>query len=234
MPTTKRSPVLRWLSRLLLALLLGPALLVLLLRWLPPPTSSVIVQARVAAWQADQPPGFIRQQWLPLTQIAPALQLAVIAAEDQTFDRHWGFDLQSIQSALLASERGRRLRGASTLSQQVAKNLFLWHGRSWLRKGMEVYLTGWIELLWPKRRILEVYLNLAQFSARDYGAAAASTSMFHTAAARLTEQQAALLAASLPNPVLLRADAPSDYLWSRADWIRSQMRQLGYGYLDGL
>jgi len=234
MSRPKRSSLLRWLRRLLLVLLLGPALLILLLRWLPPPTSAVIVQARIAAWQAEQPPGHIRQQWVPLTQIAPALQLAVIAAEDQLFDRHWGFDLESIQSALDASERGRRLRGASTLSQQVAKNLFLWHGRSWLRKGMEVYLTGWIELLWSKQRILEVYLNIAQFSARDYGAAAASRSLFQADPARLSEQQAALLAASLPNPVRLRADAPSDYLWSRADWIRTQMRQLGYVYLDGL
>lgn len=234
MAKPRRKGIVAGLVKWLLIVLLAPAFVILLLRWLPPPTSSVIVQERIDAWQEGRPQDGIQQDWVPLSQIAPALQLAVIASEDQLFDRHWGFDLDSIQSALNMQQQGGRLRGASTLSQQVAKNLFLWHGRSWLRKGMEAYLTGWIEALWPKRRILEVYLNIAQFSALDYGAAAASRSLFRTSPSQLNEQQAALLAASLPNPVILRADAPSDYVWSRASWIRVQMKQLGYGYLDQL
>lgn len=218
--------LLRWL--LVLALL--PALVILVLRWAPPPTSSVIIQARIAA---DQP-GYVRHHWVPLAEIAPALQLAVIGAEDQRFAEHWGFDLDAIEEALQTRAEGGRLRGASTLSQQVAKNLFLWHGRTWLRKGLEAYLTGWIELLWPKHRILEVYLNIAQFSDRDYGAGAASRGLFHVPPSRLSEHQAALMAATLPDPSDREADRPSDYLLSRAQWIERQMRQLGYAYLDRL
>lgn len=220
-----RSRLRRWLGSLLLVALLAPASVVLALRWLPPPGSSVIWQARLAS---DEP---VRQRWVPLEQIAPALQLAVIASEDQRFASHWGFDVEAIWDAL--SSDGR-LRGASTLTQQVAKNLFLWQERSWLRKGLEAYLTGWIELLWPKRRILEVYLNIAQFGAREYGAAAAGATLFGTGPGAISERQAALLAACLPNPVQLHAERPSDYVRQRAAWIRIQMRQLGYGYLEEL
>lgn len=224
----------RVLWQLLMVMTLAPAAIILIFRWVDPPSSSVIIQARAAALIDGRGWGSIHQQWVDLPQIAPALQLAVIAAEDQRFPDHWGFDVDAIADALETRARGGRLRGASTISQQVAKNLFLSHDRSWVRKGIEAYLTGWIELLWPKRRILEVYLNIAQFSERDYGAAAAAQALFQTHPARLTERQSALLAAALPAPEDRNATRPSQYLVHRATWIRNQMRQLGYAYLDRL
>ncbi len=225
-----------WRRALQLAalVLLAPVLAILVLRWVDPPTSSVIVQARVDALLNGHDWSYVRQQWTSLDTMAPSLQLAAIAAEDQRFAEHWGFDLDAIADALESRARGGRLRGASTITQQVAKNLFLSHSRNWLRKSAEAYLTGWIELLWPKRRTLEVYLNIAQFSARDYGVLAASRSLFGVTPATITEHQAALLAAALPDPDDRRPDRPSAYLSSRAQWIQRQMHQLGYAYLQQL
>lgn len=166
-------------------------------------------------------------RWEPLERISPHAALAVIASEDQLFPFHDGFDLKSIREAVQASERGKRLRGASTISQQVAKNLFLWSGHSFFRKGLEAWFTILIEALWPKERTLEVYLNIAQFGKGIYGVEAASQRFWHHPAARLSSSEAALLAAVLPNPRLLHADRPSAYVLSRQDWILSQMRGLG-------
>jgi monofunctional biosynthetic peptidoglycan transglycosylase len=155
------------------------------------------------------------------------MKVAVIASEDQTFPSHNGFDFKSIDKALEERERGRRTRGASTISQQVAKNLFLWNGRSWVRKGLEVYFTILIESMWPKQRILEVYLNVAEFGRGIYGVGAASETFFRKVPKRLTSADAALLAAVLPSPKRLRANAPSRYVRSRQTWIVDQMRGLG-------
>jgi monofunctional biosynthetic peptidoglycan transglycosylase len=164
--------------------------------------------------------------------ISPYAGIAVIASEDQRFAEHWGFDLDSIQDAIEEREGGGRSRGASTISQQVAKNLFLWPGRSWLRKGLEAYFTVLIELLWSKQRILEVYLNVAQFGDRIFGVDAASRRFFGKRASALSAREAALLAAVLPNPVRMRADDPSPYVRERARWIQRQMQSLGGpGYL---
>jgi monofunctional biosynthetic peptidoglycan transglycosylase len=163
-----------------------------------------------------------------MDDISPQMALAVMAAEDQKFPDHWGFDVAAIEKALSHNEkRPTRIRGASTLSQQTAKNLFLWDGRSWLRKGLEAGLTSGIELVWTKRRILTVYLNIVEFGDGVFGVEEASQRFFHKPAKRLTAAEAALLAAVLPNPHRFRADAPSGYVAQRQQWIMRQMRQLG-------
>jgi monofunctional biosynthetic peptidoglycan transglycosylase len=155
------------------------------------------------------------------------MKVAVIASEDQTFPSHHGFDLKSINNALEERESGKRVRGASTISQQVAKNLFLWPGKSWIRKGLEAWFTVLIETLWPKHRILEVHLNVAELGRGIYGVGAAAKIYFHKPASRLNANEAALLAAVLPNPIRLKAAAPSPYVRSRQAWILGQMRGLG-------
>ena len=177
----------------------------------------------------------IDYRWVPWDRIARHAGLAVIAAEDQNFPTHHGFDLESLQKAIDAHEKGKRLRGASTISQQVAKNVFLWSGRSFVRKGLEAYFTVLVELMWPKRRILEVYLNVAEMGSGVFGVEAASQRFFRKPAAKLTPSEAALLAAVLPNPIRLRAARPSAYVEARRAWILQQMGQLGgTALVDGL
>ena len=216
-----------------LALAIGAALLlsvlaVLALRFVPPVTTAFIVEARVASWFDHDPrPWKLQRQWRNLDAISPQLQLAVIASEDQRFPEHDGFDFEQIQKSLDAAERTGRTRGASTISQQVAKNLYLWGGRSWVRKGLEAWFTVLIEWLWPKHRILEMYLNIAEFGRGIYGAEAAAQVFYHKPAARLTPPDAARMAAVLPNPQRLRIDAPSRYVLRRQAQIEAQMRALG-------
>ena len=218
----------RWLLRGALAFLLVSLLPILLLRWIPPPTSAVMLARTLGEGRSQD------YQWVPLERIAPSAALAVVAAEDQKFPDHWGFDLDSIRDAVEHNTRGGRLRGASTLTQQVARNLFLWQGRSYLRKGLEAWLTLLLEIAWPKRRILEVYLNIAEMGKRTFGVQAASRRFFARPAADLSPAQAALLAAVLPNPRRFHADRPSDYVLARRDHILQQMSQLGAGYLRGI
>ncbi|MET0657838.1 MAG: monofunctional biosynthetic peptidoglycan transglycosylase [Steroidobacteraceae bacterium] len=213
-----------WLTAIWFALTLA---IVFLLRWLDPPTTSFMVRARLSAWHADDTAFRFQHEWVDENRISPNLKLAVIASEDQLFAEHWGFDVKSINKALEERQRGKRARGASTLSQQVAKNLFLWPGQSWIRKGIESYFTVLIETMWPKRRILEVYLNIAEFGKGIYGAEAAARRFFGKSAARVSAPDAALLAAVLPNPIRLKVAAPSRYVRSRQQWILRQMRSLG-------
>lgn len=201
------------------------AVIVLLLRVAPPPTSAFMLAS-------DASP--VHYTWVPWSRIAPSAGLAVVAAEDQKFPEHWGFDFEAIDKAIDHNQKSRRVRGASTISQQTAKNLFLWSGKSYLRKALEVGDTLLLEGLWPKRRILEVYLNIAQFGPDVYGVQAAAQRYFGKPAARLSRHEAALLAAVLPNPERLRVDRPSAYVLGRADDIEQQMQQLGDGYLAGL
>ncbi|WOX07248.1 monofunctional biosynthetic peptidoglycan transglycosylase [Microbulbifer pacificus] len=206
---------------------LATALLVLLLRWIDPPSSMVI-----QSWQ-QQSGRKAHQTWQPLEKISTNLQMAVIAAEDQKFPQHFGFDIGSLQKAL--SEKRKRTRGASTITQQTAKNLFLWNGRSYLRKALEAWFTLLLEILWPKERILEVYLNIAEFGEGVYGAEAAARQFFGTSSQQLTRWQSGLLAAVLPNPKQMSARRPSAYVQSRAVAINKQVRQLGGSrYLDSL
>lgn len=194
----------------------------------PVPFSAVMVERRIGAWlQGDF--GYIaHSDWVSMDEISPWMGLAVIAAEDQTFPDHWGFDVAAIEKALSHNERNEnRIRGASTLSQQTVKNLFLWDGRSWLRKGLEAGLTVGVETVWSKKRILTVYLNIAEFGDGVFGVEAAAQRYFGKPASRLTQSEAALLAAVLPNPLRFKAAAPSGYVRSRQAWILRQMRQLG-------
>jgi monofunctional glycosyltransferase len=217
----------RALGLTLFGALLLLAVSVLALRWIPPPTSAFMLTARIQAMLAAEHGYHTEYQWVSLEQISPQAAIAVIASEDQQFPFHAGFDFKSIREAVRAHERGHKLRGASTITQQVAKNLFLWSGRSLTRKGLEAMLTIMIEIMWPKERILEVYLNIVQFGRGIYGVEAAAQHFFHEDAARLTRPQSALLAVVLPNPLRLRVDAPSNYVLTQRDWILKQMADLG-------
>jgi monofunctional glycosyltransferase len=213
-----------WLVLLFVAVSL---LAVLPLRWIDPPLSAFMVESRVAAWVSRDRSYVFRHTWRDLEHISPNLPLAVVASEDQKFPEHWGFDVEAIEKAYALNQHSHRVRGASTISQQVAKNLYLWSGRSYFRKGLEAYFTVLIERCWPKRRILEIYLNIAQFGDGTYGAEAAAERFFHKPAARLTRSDAAILAAVLPNPERYSAAAPSRYILERRDWILGQMQALG-------
>jgi monofunctional biosynthetic peptidoglycan transglycosylase len=200
---------------------------ILLLRFVPPPTSAFMLRSALAGGRVDY-------RWVDWQRISPHARLAVVAAEDQRFPDHFGFDAHSLLDALEAGAKGGRLRGASTITQQVAKNVFLWPERSWLRKGLEAVLTLEIEFLWPKRRVLEVYLNVAEFGPGVFGVEAASRRFFGKSASALTAREAALLAAVLPSPGRLRAARPSRYVTERAREILGQMEQLGPLYLRDL
>ncbi|MBA1194172.1 monofunctional biosynthetic peptidoglycan transglycosylase [Pseudomonas entomophila] len=217
------------LRRLAFALLWFAAVsvvLVILLRWLPPPGTALMVERKVQSWFSGESID-LQRDWRPLEGIADSLKLAVIAGEDQKFAEHHGFDIPAIRAALLHNEQGGSLRGASTLTQQVAKNLFLWPGRSWPRKALEAWFTGLIELFWSKERILEVYLNSVEWGPGVFGAQAAAQYHFKVDADRLSRQQASQLAAVLPSPLRWSASRPSTYVAGRASWIQRQMSQLG-------
>lgn len=211
----------------LLLTVLGSVLLVALLRFAAPPTSSFMVQRWMSAQLQGEQDFRLRYKWTAWQDVAPSLPLAMIAAEDQKFPQHRGFDVAAIRDALASAQEGERLRGASTISQQVAKNLFLWPGRSFVRKGLEAWFTLLIESLWSKQRILEVYMNIAEFGDGIYGVAAASEAFFARTPAQLDDRQSALLAAVLPSPRRYSAAQPSAYVQQRANWIMRQSRQLG-------
>jgi monofunctional biosynthetic peptidoglycan transglycosylase len=213
----------RWVAIALVAAAATSVVAVAGFRWLPVPLTAFMVHERIAARQ-DAKPLQQRHEWVPWSRISRHAAIAVIAAEDQKFLLHNGFDFEAIEKAVSEAQSGRRLRGASTISQQVAKNLFLWSGQSWIRKGLEAWFTMWIEWLWPKRRILEVYLNSAQFGRGIWGVEAASQYFFRKDAARLTREQAALLAAVLPSPTRYRVVNPGPYVRKRQSWILAQMR----------
>ncbi|XYH09910.1 monofunctional biosynthetic peptidoglycan transglycosylase [Aquimarina macrocephali] len=169
----------------------------------------------------------IRHQWVPLSKISKNLQLAVICSEDQRFIGHHGFDKEAIEKAMAEYKSGKRLRGASTISQQTAKNIFLWPHRSWIRKGFETYFTFLIETFWSKERILEIYLNSIEMGDGIYGAEAAAQFWFNTSAVALNKDEAAAIAAILPNPIRFLANPPSAYTKKRKKWIMIQMRNYG-------
>lgn len=194
--------------------------MVLLWRWIPPPTSTFMLQQRLAGIAVDY-------QWVSMDRISPYVALAVVASEDQKFFDHWGVDLKAVVDAIQDNRTRKRPRGASTISQQVVKNLFLWPGRSYVRKVIEVYFTLLLELLWPKTRILEVYLNIAEMGTGIFGVEAAGQRFFHKPAARMNRREAATLAAVLPSPKRMFADQPSDYVVRRTRQIIEQMKLLG-------
>lgn len=193
-----------------------PAALVALYRFVPPPVTPLML-IRAAQGEATD------HRWVPLSRISPSLARAVIASEDERFCSHHGFDWDALAESWHAYRAGRRLRGASTISQQTAKNLFLWPGRSLVRKVIEAYLTAQLELLWSKSRILETYLNIVEWGHGVYGAEAAARAHFNKSAAALTPREAALLAAVLPNPRRWSADRPTPYVEERAARIERLM-----------
>lgn len=218
----------RLLLRMALALVIFWGGGIILFSFLPVPFSAVMVERQAKAWLTGDFGYVAHSDWVSMDEISPWVALAVIASEDQRFPEHWGLDFGAIEKALSHNERHEnRIRGASTISQQTMKNLLLWDGKSWLRKGLEAGLTLTMEAVWTKRRILTVYLNIAEFGDGVFGVEEAAQRYFHKPASKLTMSEAALLAAVLPNPHRFRADAPSGYVRSRQAWILRQMRQLG-------
>ena len=220
----------RWLRRLgwlVLAFIIVTWLPVLILRFVPPMTSAYMIERKLSQAWHGHPDFTIHYHWVPWGKIAPVAPLAMVAGEDQTFPFNHGFDIASIRSAIDVAEAGGRLRGASTITQQTARNLFLWSGGGFFRKGLEAYFTVLIDVTWPKRRILEVYANIAELGDGIYGVETAAQAYWHEPAARLSTHQAALLAAVLPDPRGWHANRPSAYVQRRAAWIERQMRQLG-------
>lgn len=211
-------------SRAALYGFVGSIVLALAYRFVPVPTTLLMLSEGL--FEGRQ----IRNEWVPLKQISPNLVRSVIASEDNEFCRHWGFDFKEMEDAWKDSKRGERLRGASTISQQTAKNVFLWPGRSWIRKGLEAYFTLLIEGLWPKNRIMEVYLNVIEWGPGVFGAEAASQKWFGKSASRLTPMEAARLAAILPNPIRYRANPPGPYVNSRGYTIAARANSVNlYG-----
>ncbi len=203
-------------------------LIVLVYGFINPPITPLMVIRYVDPVSPSQPYR-LKKEWVPLDRISPNLQLAVVASEDNNFARHWGFDFDAIEKAQKFNERkqGKKIRGASTISQQTAKNVFLWPQRSWIRKGLEAYFTVLIEVVWSKRRIMEVYLNVIETGKGIYGAEAASQVYFGKPAARLSRSEAALIAAILPNPAKWDPRRPTTYLINRQQWILWNMGNIG-------
>ncbi len=226
-PGRLRRRWLRWLIALPLLFALATLLQVLLLRFVDPPFSAFMAARQAQAVAAGDWRFRLGYDWRDLEDMAACVPVALVAAEDQNFAHHHGFDFKAIEKARAHNARGRKVRGASTISQQLSKNLFLWSGRSWVRKGVEAWYTGLIELLWPKRRILEVYANVVEFGDGVYGAQAAARTFYGKDAARLSYEQCARLAAVLPNPKRYNAARPGPYVQRRARAIQRQMRYIG-------
>ena len=199
---------------------------VIIFRFIPP-TITPLMAIRMNEQLRKGEKVKMNYQWVPLEKISPNMQLAVVASEDNRFTEHFGIDLKAIRKARREATQGRRLRGASTISQQTAKNVFLWPGRSWIRKGVEVYFTILIELFWGKRHIMEVYLNVIEMGNGIYGAEAAALTYFHKHALFLTRGESALIAATLPNPLRWRPNRPTRYLLGRQQWILWNMNNIG-------
>lgn len=224
----------RWLVWTLVLIFSLPAIPMLALLWIDPPTSA-FMERNLEKMRADgYPRASNRYQWRDYDAIADSVKLAAVAAEDQNFPHHHGFDVKAIRAALNEIQRGEDFRGASTITQQTMKNLFLWRDQSLLRKGLEAWLTVWAELILPKRRILEIYLNIAQFDANVFGVESASRKFFNIPAAQLSRPQAALLVVALPAPSRYKVANPGEYMRERQRWVLQQMRQLGPGYLRSL
>ncbi|MBD1395992.1 monofunctional biosynthetic peptidoglycan transglycosylase [Pontibacter sp. JH31] len=213
--------------KLLLSLFLLSVLWVLVYRWVAPPVTLHMVLRRAEAGMADKEDPTIHYKFVSLKEMSDQLPLAVVASEDQLFLQHGGFDYNAIADAFKRNQKGTNIRGGSTISQQVAKNVFLWHGRSYLRKAVEAYFTFLIEVIWGKERILEVYLNIAEMGDGVFGVEAACQKYFKKPAAAVGRQQAALLASVLPNPIRFSAARPSAYVLGRRARIARAMGRLG-------
>lgn len=210
------------LRNLIFIFILGSILLTLSFRWINPPYTTFMLEKSFSSKKMAQ-----RLDWIEIRNVSPHILIAVVAAEDQKFPSHHGFDIAAIQTALEKNQSNKTKRGASTISQQVAKNVFLYSSKNLVRKGFEAYFTLLIETLWPKWRILEVYINVAEFAPHSFGVQNAASYHFAKSAKDINAQEAALLAAVLPNPHKLHASQPSTYVSQRAEFISSQVRLLG-------
>lgn len=225
--TPRRRRWWRWLIALPFAALLLSVVQVATLRFVDPPFSAFMLSRQLEAWGEGDWGFRIAYDWRDLDEISPYVPLAMVASEDQNFAEHFGFDLKAIERARKNNERGRKVRGGSTISQQTAKNLFLWSGRSWVRKGVEAWYTVLIEAMWPKHRIIEVYANVAEFGDGVYGAQAAARTYFRKDADRLSAAEAARMAAVLPSPRRYSITRPGPYVQRRSQAIQRQMRYIG-------
>jgi monofunctional biosynthetic peptidoglycan transglycosylase len=206
-------------KRILLLLFALHLIYIILLRWIDPPFTIT----QLSSWVSGDG---LKRDYVNYEEMSPNIRLAVIASEDQLFPDHNGFDIENIKKALESNKKKKRIRGASTISQQVAKNVFLWQGRSWVRKGLEVYFTFMIELIWGKERILEVYLNVAEMGKGIFGIEASAQKYFNKPASKLTRTEAAMIAACLPNPKKYVVNPPTRYISRRYPWILTQMNNL--------
>ncbi|OCG00190.1 monofunctional biosynthetic peptidoglycan transglycosylase [Gilliamella sp. wkB112] len=219
-PISKKT--LKIVLKVIIGLLLLSILSILIMRWVNPLGSMLMLERKIVNWNITQ-----QQIWKDWDEISDNIKIAVIASEDQNFPKHWGFDFNAISKALEYNQNNKKIRGASTITQQVAKNIFLWPSRSWIRKGIETWFTLWIELIWPKQRTLEIYLNYAEWGEGIFGIESAARHYFNVSAKQLTPYQASLLAATLPNPRKWNPATPSNYVQKKAAWIRIQMNKLG-------
>jgi monofunctional biosynthetic peptidoglycan transglycosylase len=226
MKIRKKGIILRtWkiVKRLLLYLFIAQLIYIIILKWVNPPVTLTMIGSRIHLMGSNR---HFHKTWVSYKNISSYAKLAVMAGEDQLFPEHQGFDIKSIKKAWEHNQRSKRVHGASTISQQTAKNVFLWQGRGWFRKGLEVYFTFMIEQIWGKKRILEVYLNVAQMGNGIFGIEAAAEQYYNRNAKDLNRSQAAMIAACLPNPLLYNVRSPSGYLLSRQAWILRQMNNL--------
>ena len=218
--------ILRWVKKAMLWFFAISILMVLVFKWVPIPyTPLMAIRALENKWEGKD--AVLSHDWMPLEEISPNLQKAVIASEDGNFLNHHGFDFQAMQKAFKNNQKGKRIKGGSTISQQTAKNVFLWQGRSYLRKGLEAYFTVLIELIWGKERIMEVYLNSIEMGKGVYGAEEAAKHWYRKSAVNLTKREAAGIAAILPNPLKYKATNSSSYIERRKDKILRNMRHVG-------
>ncbi len=215
--------IFRFILRTMLVLFLLSIVMTIVYRFVPVPVTPLMIQRYF-----EMENGKIDKDWKSLEEISDNMPLAVVTAEDQKFEEHYGFDLEAIEKAVKYNEKhkGKKVKGASTISQQTAKNVFLWPGRSWVRKGLEVYFTFLIELFWSKERIMEVYLNVIEMGPGVYGTEAAAQHYFNKSAAKLTRSEAASIAAILPNPIRWSASKPTPYIIKKRNWILRHMKQI--------
>lgn len=214
------------LLKLLLKIIIGFLVLsivsVIIFRWVPVPITPLML-IRCVEQKSDGKTMKLEHDWVSLEKISPKLQLAVVCSEDQNYLKHFGFDWGAIEKAMKANESGKKIRGGSTITQQTAKNVFLWPGRSYIRKAFEAWFTLLIEIFWSKERIMEVYLNSIEMGNGVYGAEAAALHWFKKSAVKLNKDEAAAIAAVLPNPLRYSANPPTSYISKRKNWIKQQM-----------
>ncbi len=210
----------------LLIFIISSIIPVIAYKWLPVPLTPLMVIRNIE--QMGNHKGLeMKHDWVSLDKISPKLQLAVVCSEDQNYLNHFGFDINAIKKAMIENKEGKRFRGGSTISQQTAKNVFLWPGRSYIRKAFEAWFTLLIEFFWSKEHIMEVYLNSIEMGNGIYGAEAAANYWFKKSAIKLSKDEAASIAAILPNPLKFKANPPSTYIAKRKTWIKQQMNFWG-------